>query len=140
MIKRARVKDAPAVHALLLAARDDIPLASNFADQAHQDWVRQQCRAQYVWLDEWRGVMVMRVTEIFYLVTASEFRGRGVASNLIDHAIADVRRRYRVGVTARAREQNIPMVRLLLKKGFYRHPVLVAANPDWTVFAFGNVR
>jgi ribosomal protein S18 acetylase RimI-like enzyme len=75
--------------------------------------------------------------EIFYLVTASEFRCRGVASGLIDHAISYVQRRYLVGVTARAREQNIPIVRLLLKKGFYRHPVF--ESPGWTVFAFGEV-
>jgi transposase-like protein/GNAT superfamily N-acetyltransferase len=84
-------------------------------------------------------VMVMHACEILYLVTASEFRGRGVASGLIDHAISYVQRRYRVGVTARAREQNIPIVRLLLKKGFYRHPVL-PAEPGWTMFAFGEVR
>ena len=86
MIRRARVKDAPGVHAALLAARDDIPLTTNFADEAHQAWVREECRRQHVWLDECdgsvAGVMVMRVTEIFYLVTASEFRCRGVASEL----------------------------------------------------------
>jgi ribosomal protein S18 acetylase RimI-like enzyme len=144
MIRRARVKDAPTVHGLLLAARDDIPLPANFADQLHQNWVREECRQQHVWLDErdgsLAGVMVMSVTEIFYLVTASEFRGRGVASGLIDHAISNVRRRYRVGVTAKAREENTAIVRLLLKKGFYRHPFLQSAFPGWTVFAFGNVR
>jgi ribosomal protein S18 acetylase RimI-like enzyme len=87
-----------------------------------------------VWLDEpdgsLAGVMVMSVTEIFYLVTASEFRRRGVASDLIDHAISNVRRRYRVGVTARAREENTPIVRLLLKKG------LLSAS-DFTVGVSG---
>ncbi len=144
MIRRGRVKDAPVVHAILLAAADDIPLAANFADQAHNDWVRGECRQRHVWLDERdggvAGVMVMRVTEIFYLVTASEFRGQGVASSLIDHAISDVQRCYRVGVTAKVREKNIPIVRLLLKKGFYRHPILQSAFPNWTIFAFGNVR
>jgi ribosomal protein S18 acetylase RimI-like enzyme len=143
MIRRAHVKDAPAVHALLLAARDDIPFSSNVADQAYQDWVRQQCRKQWVWLDEREsnvaGIMVMDFAfgrrEILYLVTESEFRCRGVASGLVDHAISYVQRHHREGVTARAREQNISIVRLLLKKGFYRHPVL--ESPGWTVFAFG---
>ena len=115
MIRRGLVKDAPVVHSVLLAARDDIPLTAKFADQAYQDWVRRECRRQRVWLDERdgnvAGVMVLHVREIFYLVTASEFRSRGVASGLVDHAISYVQRRHRDGVTARAREENIPIVR-----------------------------
>lgn len=97
MIRQARVRDSIAVHAVLLTAKDEIPLAGNFADQAHQKWVRDQCRKRSVWIDEREGaaagVLVLHVREMFHLVTDPAFRGQGVASGLIDHAIGVVSRR-----------------------------------------------
>lgn len=143
MIRYARVRDAAAVHAVLLTAKDDIPLAANFADQAHQNWVRDECKNRRVWIDERAGevsgVLVMRVAEMFYLVTAPSFRNRVVGDGLIDHAIEMVKHRYSCGVTARVREENRQIVSLLRKKRFYVHPVLVASQPGWVVYALGNV-
>jgi hypothetical protein len=39
MIRLARVAEARSFHAALLTGSADIPLAKNFADEAHQDWV-----------------------------------------------------------------------------------------------------
>lgn len=115
------MNDSAAVHLVLLGARDAIPLAANFADDAHKAWVRAECRKQRVWIDEREvliaGVLVMRAAEIFYLVTAPEFRGRGVGTGLVEHAVAYIGRRYSCGVTARVREANVRSSRFSPRKG-----------------------
>ena len=144
LIRRALVGDAAAVHAALLSGKDEIPLAENFIDAAHQDWVRNECRHQRVWLDERRGevagVMVMSVNEIFYLVVPPKWRRQGIASQLTRHAIAWARKRRWGGVTAKVREANAPIIAILTKEGFSRHPILEAAKPGWVVYAIGDVR
>jgi GNAT superfamily N-acetyltransferase len=137
-IRRATIKDASAVHAVLLSGRDDIPLAANFADDAHKQWVRDQCRQHNVWLCEYAdalaGVMVMAVDEIFYLVTAPAYRKRGVAQALVEDATARVWKRYREPARGRAREANRPVVQLLEKLGFKADYDRVT-QPGWVVYA-----
>jgi GNAT superfamily N-acetyltransferase len=115
MIRRAKVEDAKAVHAVLLTARDDIPL--NFADDKHKRWVRDECRQRRVWILECEGapagVMVMAVDEIFYLVTTPTHRRAGVAQALIEDAKARVWKKYREPAYGRVRLENLPIVRLL---------------------------
>jgi GNAT superfamily N-acetyltransferase len=133
MIRRAMVKDAAAVHAVLLTARDDIPLASNFADDAHKTWVRHECRHRRVWIFERdadvAGVMVMAVDEIFYLATAPVHRKAGVAQALVKDAKARVWKKYREPAQGRVRLENLPVVRLLEKLGFVvDHDMLTQAG------------
>ena len=144
VIRRARVADAPAVHATLLAVSDEIPLAANFADEAHQRWVRDECRHQRVWVDDRSGAvagaMVMSVNEIRYLAVPPAFRRQGVGRALAEHALAYIRGRRWAGVTARVRPANTPIVKLLESLGFAPHPILVAARPAWLVYAWGDVQ
>ncbi len=144
MIRRARVADAPAAHAILLAAKNEIPLSDNFADEAHQRWVRDECRQQHVWLDErdgvCAGVMVIQVSEIFYLAIDPAFRRQGVGRALVAHALAYMQRRRYGGATARVREANTPIIALLASFGFASHPILVASRPGWIVYAWGDAR
>ena len=90
MIRRAKVSDAAAVHAVLLAARDEIPLTPNFADDVYKKWVRDECRRRNGWVFELDGVIagvtIMAVDEIFYLVTVPGYRKRGVAQALVEDA------------------------------------------------------
>ena len=74
----------------------------------------------------------MRVTEIFYLVTASEYRGWGIGVGLVNHALTYIERRYSCGTTARVREANAPIIALLTRLGFSPHPTLTS-QPDWVV-------
>jgi GNAT superfamily N-acetyltransferase len=135
MIRRAKVKDAEAVHAVLLAAREEIPLTRNFADDAYKKWVRDKCRDRRVWIferdGEAAGVVVMSVREIFYLTTFPAHRNCGVAQALVEDAKARVWKRYRT--TARGRPENLPVVRLLEKLDFVVDRNMVA-SPGWVFY------
>lgn len=140
-IRRAQVADAPSVHAILLAARHEIPLAENFADQAHQDWVRGQCRRRNVWVADRggaiAGVMVLAVNEIFYLAVSQPGRRQGIGRVLVQFALAYIKRRRWGGAKAKTREGNAAVISLLLSLGFKPAPDLVAA-PGWQVFSWGS--
>ncbi|MGO9419377.1 GNAT family N-acetyltransferase [Roseiarcus sp.] len=122
MIRRAKVKDAETVHAVLLAAREEIPLTRNFADDAYKNWVRDKCRDRRVWIfesdGEAAGVMVMSGSEIFYLVTSPTHRKCGVAQALVEDAQARVWKRNRTTARGRVRPENLSVVRLLEKLDF----------------------
>lgn len=121
MIRRAVVKDANAVHAVLLTACDDIPLASNFADDAHKTWIFERDA-------DVAGVMVMAVDEIFYLATAPAHRKEGVAEAFVKDAKARVWKKHREPARGRVRPENLPVVRLLEKLGFVAdHDMLTQA-------------
>lgn len=143
IIRRARVHDADAVHAVLLSGKNDIPLTEKFDSQPYREWVRGECRRQSVWIAERNGaiagVMVMAVAEIFYLVTAPTHRRCGVAQKLIRHAVIEIERRYERGVTAKVREANFPIIEVLRSEGFTPHPILTA-EPGWNVYSLGKVR
>ena len=135
MIRRAKVSDAAAVHAVLLAARDEIPLTPNFADDAYKKWVRDECRRRNGWVFELDGVIagvtIMDVDEIFYLVTAPGYRKRGVAQALVEDAKVRVWKKYRVPTRGRARQANRPVVQLLEKLGFVEDHDRVVVKPGW---------
>jgi ribosomal protein S18 acetylase RimI-like enzyme len=113
-IRRALVADAPTAHAVLLSAKEAIPLADNFADDRHKECVRERCGKKKVWLAEMggevAGVMVIAVDEIFYLVTAPTHLRKGVARALLRRAVQIIQRRYgrRSRVTAKVREDRLP--------------------------------
>src|SRR5665213_1646415 len=143
-IRRALVADADAVHAVLLAAKDEIPLTCNFETDKYRAWVRDQCKKREVWLatidDKVAGVMVMRVYEIFYLVTAPDFQRAGVGRALVRHAIGSILKRYPGGgVIAKARPENSPIIALLTGEGFRPHQILTA-QPGWPVYFVGKIR
>lgn len=143
-IRLARVADAPAIHAVLLSARKDIPLADDFEDEVHLQWVRTQCRRRRALLAERdgvpAGVLVMRANEIFYLAVAPGFKRQGVGRALLGQALAYVKRHRWRGATARVRLDNVPIIRLLTTFGFVPHNVLAALRPGWAVYAWGDVR
>lgn len=143
MIRRAKVQDAEAVHAVLLTARDDIPLSPNFADDKYKKWVRDECRRRSAWILERdgtvAGVMVMAVDEIFYLVTLPAHRKTGVAQALVEDAKARVSKRYRVPARARVRLGNLPVVRLLEKLDFVVDYDMVT-RPGWVCYRANQAR
>ena len=137
MIRRAKVADAPRVHAILLAARDDISLDANFADDAHKEWVRARCRDGDVWvrIEEGRiaGAMVMSVCEIFYLVVAPDFRRSGIGEELVRHAVANVWKRYKTATIAKTKASNAPAHALIERLGFVRD-YDAAVQPGWDLY------
>jgi ribosomal protein S18 acetylase RimI-like enzyme len=138
VIRRAKVGDAETVHAVLLAAREEIPLARNFADDAYKKWVRDKCRDRRVWVfernGEAAGVMVMSVREIFYLTTSPGHRKCGVAQALVEDAKARVWKRYQTTARGRVRPENLPVVRLLEKLDFLVDHDMVT-SPGWVWYS-----
>jgi ribosomal protein S18 acetylase RimI-like enzyme len=137
MIRRAKVADAAAVHALLLSAKDEIPLPDSFDDDAHKAWVRDRCRDNRVRMLEHEGQIagaaVLEGDEIAFLVTAPEHRHKGFAEALVEDATARVRRRHRKAVHLRVRLDNAPMIGLLEKLRFVPdedQPL----RPGWTSY------
>lgn len=124
LIRRATVKDAEAVHALLWAAKDEIPLRDHFNNDNYRAWVRDQCRDRNVWVMEHEGqlagALIIWVDQIRYLVTDAAHRRARVAHALIEHAKKYARKKYRSGVWAQVRPDNQPVVRLLEKMNFVR--------------------
>ena len=150
-IRLALVADAANVHAILLSAKDDIPLRCPFETDHYKKWVRDQCRDKAVWIAEiggkLAGVLVMADAEIFYLATVTQFRRRGVGRALIRNAIAATKRRLGSGVTVEVWEKNRPVIELLTSEGFLRHPeqprkpheLVADVIPAWVVFYAGDL-
>jgi GNAT superfamily N-acetyltransferase len=87
----ARVLEAAAVHAVLSAARDDIPItATDFNLDRYLEWARNECRQKSFLVIEIdrtiAGVMLLHDNDIFYLVTAKPYQRRGVATALLAYA------------------------------------------------------
>lgn len=139
-IRCALPADAAKVQATLLIAKGEVPLKPVFVSGDHRAWVEEQCRRRQVWLAEFGGhlvgVLVMRVSEVFFLMTLPACRRRGVGRCLIRHAVGMVARQYHCGVTARTKP-NSPMLALLAAEGFAPHPAL-AAPPGWLVYSIGR--
>jgi N-acetylglutamate synthase-like GNAT family acetyltransferase len=137
MIRRAKVKDAEAVHAVLRTARGEIPLSRDFAGDAYKKWVRNECRYRRVWIferdGEIAGFVVMSACEIFYLVTCPGQRKRGVAQALVEDAKARVWKKYRATALGRVGLENVPVVRLLEKLDFVVDHDMVT-SPGWVVY------
>ena len=114
----AHVREAAAVHAVLWAARDDIPItATGFNSERYLEWVRNECRQKLFWVIEIdrtiAGVMLLHDNDIFYLVTAKPYRRRGVATALLSFA----KNRHRF-LTAKTKPDNNRMIYLLQREGF----------------------
>ena len=137
VIRRAKVKDAKAVHAVLWAAHEEIPLSPDFVDDAYKKWVRDECRDRRIWIfecdGETAGVTVMSVCEIFYLVTSPGHRKRGIARALVEDAKARVWKKYRATALGRVRLENLPVVRLLEKLDFVVDHDMIT-RPGWVVY------
>jgi ribosomal protein S18 acetylase RimI-like enzyme len=141
MIRRAKVADANAVHTVMLTGQDAIPLAKNFADAEHQDWVREQCRDRRVWVFQ-RDTVVIGVSvigcfndpaEISYIVTLPKFQRIGVASALLDDAKDRIWRRWKKTAIGKVKEGNVAIIQLLEKHGFVvDHDLYV--RPGWIMY------
>jgi ribosomal protein S18 acetylase RimI-like enzyme len=120
----------------ILGARDDIPLKPNYADDAHQKWVCDQCADKQVLVFERdgavAGVVVLKDAEVCYLATSLAHRRSGVAGALIDEAKKELWTRYGVPACARADLQNVPVKRLFEKHGFVINHN--KTDPSWIWF------
>jgi GNAT superfamily N-acetyltransferase len=109
--------EAPAIHALLWTAREDIPLRDTFNSRDNAEWVRSECRYKRFWVieidGEIAGVMRLAGNEFFYLVTADAYRRQGVATALIAYA----KKRY-PALTAKTQATNQRTLALLEREGF----------------------
>ena len=102
MLRRAREVEATAIHALLWAAKDAIPLVEAFHTERYRKWVEDRCNEKLVWVVVKQattiGAMVMQGNEVFHLVVSPEHQRNGVARTLVEKAKAVCKEH---GVTAR---------------------------------------
>jgi N-acetylglutamate synthase-like GNAT family acetyltransferase len=119
MLRRARKVEVAAIHALLWAAKDTIPLVEAFHTEPYRKWVEDRCTEKLVWVVVKRatiiGAMVMQGNEVFYLVVSPEHRRKGIAKILVEKAKAVCKEH---GVTARVAPTNISATNLLTAEGF----------------------
>ncbi len=119
MLRRAREVEAAAIHGLLWAAKDAIPLVEAFHTERYRKWVEDRCNEKLVWVVVKQatiiGAMVMQGNEVFYLVVSPEHQRNGVARALVEKAKAVCKEH---GVTARIAPTNIPVAKLLTAEGF----------------------
>ena len=109
----AHVREAAAVHAVLWAARDDIPItATDFNSERYLEWVRNKCCQKLFWVIEIdssiAGVMLLDGDDIFYLVTTRPYQRRGVATALLAYAKSMHR-----SLTAKTKPDNSRTIKLL---------------------------
>jgi ribosomal protein S18 acetylase RimI-like enzyme len=138
-LRPARMKDANAIHALLWAARKDIPLEDNFSDAAHVEWVQARCKQRRGWVVEdggsVAGAMLLAIGTVSHLVVAQNYRRLGIGSMLIEKA-----KTHSAGATgdelkAEVNPNNERMIRLLLKEGFTYEP-LHAISAKWHAYVW----
>jgi GNAT superfamily N-acetyltransferase len=126
VLRQARIADAPAVYALLLGARHEIPLASNFEGDRNRGWVVDECRHRHVWVaalgDIVAAAMVMNANQILYLVTAAEHRRRGFARALMRQAKRRAGYRHWGSLKAKAKADNPGILALMKDEGFEPDP------------------
>jgi GNAT superfamily N-acetyltransferase len=131
-LRLARKADAAAIHALLSAAKDEIPLT-------YVKWVEDRCKRRAVWViqenDEIAGAIIMRASEIYYLVVYGRHRRKGIGRALIAKAKEFCTDKRWDTLTARVRRTNAPILQLLFAEGFRLDPILQAA-PDWDVYTW----
>jgi ribosomal protein S18 acetylase RimI-like enzyme len=142
MVRLAQNADAPAVHAILWAAKAEIPLLDNFADVEHQKWIQEQCKSGAVWLSqqeiEITGIMVIKAatkistTEIFYLAVRSEKRRTGTGRALITHA----KKKWSTGLRARVKPHNTKIIGLLESEGFECESGEDTHGYDWVWYSW----
>jgi GNAT superfamily N-acetyltransferase len=130
IVRCARVSDAAAVHAILKAARRDIPItAADFDSERYLDWARGECRQRRFWVaeikDQIAGVMLLRADEVFYLVTAEEYQRSGVATALLAYA-----KKTHQLLTTKTKPCNHRTLALLEREGFR----FVDEDSDWKHF------
>lgn len=139
-LRLAHKADAPAIHALLWAAKGDIPLTEKFKADEYVTWVERQCKRRAVWVvqnnNEIAGAMVMRANEIFYLVVSKAHRREGIGKALIAKAKKLCTDKRWDTLTARARRTNTPILQLLSVEGFRLDWILQANAPDWDVYTW----
>jgi GNAT superfamily N-acetyltransferase len=111
----ARVREAVAVHAVLWAARDAIPITATDFDSEHSlEWVRGLCHRELFWVVEIdstiAGVMLLDFNDvmergridIFYLATAEPYQRRRVATALLAYA-----KNRHSSLTAKTKPDNV---------------------------------
>jgi GNAT superfamily N-acetyltransferase len=118
MLRGAREVEAAAIHALLWAEKDTIPLVEAFYTEPYRKWVEERCKERVVWVVVKKatiiGAMVMQGNEVRYLVVSPEHRRTGVA-RVLKKAKAVCKEH---GVRAEVAPANISAKRLLTAEGF----------------------
>jgi ribosomal protein S18 acetylase RimI-like enzyme len=137
MLRLARKADAPVIHALIWAAKEDIPLTGGYPNC---EWIEDHCKQRDVWVLEEQceiaGAMIMDLPEICYLVVQVKHRRKGIGKMLISEAKRLHVTKRRNKLTAKTRRENTPIVRLLASEGFHKDWEIQANNPDWDVYSW----
>jgi len=90
-LRSATIEDAAAVHALLLASREQIGLAERFVNTQYVQWVGSECSKGNVSIMTIGGLgiagaMILDGDELAYLVVSPGCRKHGIGTRLLEHA------------------------------------------------------
>lgn len=122
-IRQARLTDGDWLYKTVVAAQDEIPLRR--ADVESPQFLMRLallCRDRQMWVAEIGGALAgffaLDGTRIFWLVTAKEYRGRGVGRALVRRAVKVIKRRHGCGAGALAWDKNTVVRKLFESEGF----------------------
>ena len=136
VLRYARKCDAKAIHALLWAAKETIPLKPNFCDDDHFKLVEKWCCSCDVWCVVQKtviiGAMVMQENKIFYLVVSPDHQRKGFARKLVKKAKDICKER---GVTADVAPNNEAIKELLKAEGFQDN----GSFSEWYIYSWNPV-
>ena len=115
----ARIDEAPRIHGLPWASREESGLKDTFNDASHMKWVRERCAADEVWVvdreEAIASVMMLRPEDRYvrYVATDKQSRRGGLARAPVQH----VRSLY-TGLWAKAMLSNANAISLRKREGF----------------------
>lgn len=141
-IRRAFVREADAVYAVFLTAKDTISFFPEIDREKYRQWVRELCRQREVWIAEIAGeavgIMVIKIAEISFLIILPEYQRRGIGRSLVRHAVRLVWLRFGTGTSMRASVTNGPIVVLLESEGFKRQNDNSGTEPGRSFYFRGD--
>jgi N-acetylglutamate synthase-like GNAT family acetyltransferase len=117
-LRSATVEDTAAVHALLLASREQIGLTERFVNPQYIQWVASECSKGNVLIAtteglEVAGAMILDGDELAYLVVSPRCRKHGIGTQLLEHA-----KTMRESVITETLMSNETMQKALRANGF----------------------
>jgi ribosomal protein S18 acetylase RimI-like enzyme len=135
LLRLARKEEAAAVHALLSAAKADIPLVEAFDSDPYRRWVQDCCEKKLVWVStqgsEILGAAIIEKNKLSYLAVAGDSRRKGIGRQLVQKSkqLAGPNQ-----VTAQAAEENQSARRLLESERFVAVGTKPGAMVRWVQY------